>query len=163
MLSVLFAALVAFAGSTLARRATITTYPDAPFPHSTLFTVTVNSLPITVLNAGRFNLSTFATSTGPLDVTVKFLGGPITNHSLLPAGADLTGASVRGSAISFRLANAAPRKVELRVNYAVSVIGNPSDPVLYLFVDAPEVKPRSPTGTSPRLLPSRKGRTTLVP
>ncbi|KAM0747471.1 hypothetical protein T439DRAFT_328713 [Meredithblackwellia eburnea MCA 4105] len=131
-----------------AASAAITTYPDAPFPLSTLFSLTANDIPVSVLNVPSFNLSTFSATPGPITFNLKYLGGgDITAASALPSGADLSDYGVSGNVFTFTLEfGTSPRKLEVRINKGVTVIGNPSVPVLYITVDPPETNIPDPNG-----------------
>lgn len=133
--------------------ANIITYPSISFFNtSTVFSVAANSVPISVPVIATYHTSTFAASAGgPVTITITFLKAPISLYSLLPAGPDVAGAIVNNNTLTFTVV--APRKLEVRINAAVTVIGDTvASNVMYLVVDLPEVPSQIPTPTDPTVL-----------
>lgn len=133
--------------------ANIITYPSISFFNtSTVFSVVANSVPISVPVIATYHTGTFAASAGaPVTITITFSKGPIALYSLLPAGPDVAGAIVSNNTLTFTVV--APRKLEVRINSAVTVIGDTvASTVMYLVVDLPEIASQIPSPTDPTVL-----------
>lgn len=94
--------------------------------------------------AATFNTAAFAAKPrGLITVTATYTGGKINEYTLLPAGPGLSSAKVSGNILTFQVQ--APRKIEIRVNEAVTTVGDVlTTPSMYLIVDLPEVASEVP-------------------
>ncbi|KAL8277417.1 hypothetical protein RQP46_010139 [Phenoliferia psychrophenolica] len=110
--------------STRQSAASLTLYPNAPFAASTLFSVVANKRPVTVQTAGTFDVATFASTAGSIAISFTYLAtAPLTAYSLHPAGPDISLVKSKGSTVAFQLMmGSEPRKIEVRVNTAVTSI-----------------------------------------
>lgn len=132
--------------------ATITVYPNAPLNISSVFSMTANNILVPVQVPATYHNAAFsASASGLVTVSVTYHDVPITAYSLHPAGADVGGATLNGNIITFTVM--APRKVEIRVNEAVTYIGDTAaTAVMYLSVDLPEVASEIPSPTDKTVL-----------
>lgn len=141
--------LIAFAGClfsapTLATDA-VTVYPAPPLPLSREFEVTVNGIPIPVINAGSFRCAPFAFM-GEVTVEVTYRGGAIDSYAINPLSKGIV-ARQNGNTLCFTLRR--PEKLEVQINGATSQVAD-GDKLLYLFADAPE--PDAPSPKDPAIL-----------
>lgn len=132
--------------------ASIITYPTIPlFANSTVFGVTANSVHIDVPVAATYHTSAFSATSGLVTIVVTSLKGPINMYTLEPAGPDVGSAVANGNTLTFTVQ--APRKVEVRINSAVTYIGDTAaSTVMYLIVDKPEIAAQIPSRTDPKVL-----------
>lgn len=123
-----------------------------------MFSLTANSVPISVSVVATFQTCYFAAIPNtPISVTVNYSPGIINQYSLLPTGKDVKSSTkILNNQITFSIF--APTKLELRINSAVTVIGDtPLSTVLYIIVDLPEVQNDIPAVNDPEVLYFKPG------